>query len=141
VIGKLERVSTEYGKNSQPRIACAKGACFAVWDDEKAGALAAYVDPTKGQAIWHKEFARQGSRPAVASAPWGAGVAWFEGGRVRLAAISRDGVGDASVVARVGGLQPYPSLVPGTEAGQWYVSWRDYEGGHLEAFVVRAECP
>jgi serine/threonine-protein kinase len=139
-VGQLRRISTEFGKNSQARIACAKLGCFAVWDDEKAGALAAFVDPMRGEALWHREFASSGSRPAVGSNGEQAAVAWYDGGRVNVATVSRDGVTEGSVVAKVGGLQPYPAIVPGATAGQWYISWRDYEAGHLEAFVVRAEC-
>jgi hypothetical protein len=139
-VGQVTRISTAHGKNTQPRLACTDLGCFAVWDNEKAGALAAFVDAAKGEAIWHREFARQGARPAVASARSGAAVAWFEGGRVKLAALNRDGVEAPSIVARVGGNQPYPAIVPGTQPGQWYISWRDYEGGHFESFVVRAEC-
>lgn len=139
-VGDLKPVSGEHGKNAQPRIACTQQGCFAVWDDEKAGALAAYVAPDKGEAIWHREFARLGSRPAVAATATHAAVTWYEGGRVRLATVHRDGVDPGSVIARVSGLQPYPAIVPGTEPGQWYISWRDYEAGHLESFVVRAEC-
>jgi serine/threonine-protein kinase len=136
----VTRVSADHGKNVEPRIACTELGCFTVWEDDKAGALAAFVDPAKGEAIWHREFARKGSRPAVASASWGAAVAWYEGNRVKLAALTRDGVDPGSVVARVGGNQPYPAIIPGAQAGQWYISWRDYEGGHFESFVVRAEC-
>jgi eukaryotic-like serine/threonine-protein kinase len=139
-VGQVTRISSEHGKHTQPRLACTEAGCFAVWDDEKAGALAAFVDGAKGEAIWHREFARQGARPAVASASWGAAVAWYDGNRVKLAALSRDGVEADSVVARVGGAQPYPAIVAGTQPGQWYISWRDYEGGHPESFVVRAEC-
>jgi eukaryotic-like serine/threonine-protein kinase len=139
-VGRLEAVSAAHGKNTQPRLACNAAGCFAVWDNEKAGALAAFVDPAQGKSLWHREFARSGARPGVAAGEHGAAIAWYEGGRVRLAAVHRDGVEAASPVARVSGLQPYPAIAPGSQAGQWYISWRDYEAGHLEAFVVRAEC-
>ncbi|MEZ4225482.1 MAG: serine/threonine-protein kinase [Polyangiaceae bacterium] len=140
VVGKMEPVSASHGKNAQPRIACAKHGCFVVWDDESAGALAAFVDPEKGDVLWHREFARKGSRPGVATSDNGAAVAWYEGSRVKLARITRDGLDKPTTLARVGGYQPYPAIAAGEKSGDWYVAWRDYEAGHLEAFVVRARC-
>jgi len=139
-IGDLRPVSTAHGKNAQPRIACTKEGCFAVWDDEKAGALASFLDRDKGQAIWRREFASKGSRPAIAASAGGAMVAWYEASRLRLARITRDGIEKSSILARVSGYQPYPAIVAGSEANQWYIIWRDYEAGHREAFVVRAQC-
>jgi serine/threonine-protein kinase len=128
------------GKNAQPRIACSTEGCFAAWDDENAGANLAFIDKDRGEAIWHREISRRGARPAVAVSGSSAAVAWYESSRVKIALISRDTLGEPSVLARVSGHQPYPAITPGLEPGQWYISWRDYEAGHLEAFVVRAGC-
>jgi serine/threonine-protein kinase len=128
------------GKNAQPRIACSTEGCFAAWDDETAGANLAFIDKDRGEVIWHREISRKGARPAVAVSGSSAAVAWYESSRVKIALISRDTLGDPSVLARVSGHQPYPAIAPGLEPGQWYISWRDYEAGHLEAFVVRAGC-
>jgi hypothetical protein len=77
----------------------------------------------------------------VARAPDGATLlVWYENGRVRAAALTRDGIGKASNLGRVSGYQPYPAVIPGNQPGQWYVSWRGFEAGHLEAFVVRTQC-
>ena len=140
VIGKMTPVSASHGKNAQPRISCGKEGCFVVWDDEGAGALAAFINPAKGDVLWHKEFSRKGARPAVASGESGSAVAWYKKSRVKLARINRDGLSKPTTIARVGGYQPYPAIVAGDKAGDWYVSWRDYEAGHLEAFIVRARC-
>ncbi len=140
-LGKLTPVSASHGKNAQPRIACGQDGCFVVWDDENAGALAAFIDRKQGEALWHREFARKGSRPGIASSATGVATAWYEGSRVKIAKITRDGVETPTTLARVGGYQPYPAIVAGREAGEWYISWRDYEAGHLEAFVVRTQCP
>ena len=139
-VGRLTAVSKSHGKNAQPRIACGASGCFVVWDDEGGGALAAFVDKAKGESLWHREFSRGGARPAVGVAPDGAIVAWYEKSRVRVAKMTRDGVEKPSTLARVGGYQPYPAIVAGAEQGEWYVSWRDYEAGHLESFVIRAKC-
>lgn len=141
VLGTLEPVSTSHGKNSQPRITCTASGCFVVWDNERGGAHAAFIEGDKASTLWHREFSRRGSRPAVGVAAAGAAVTWYEGGRVKLAKLSRDGVDRPTSIARVSGFQPYPAIAPGEKAGEWYVSWRDYEAGHLEAFVVRSECP
>jgi serine/threonine-protein kinase len=111
-----------------------------VWDNEQAGALAAYIEPDKAEKIWHREFAVRGARPSVSSTDSQVLVAWFEGGRVKLASLTRDGLGAASVIAKVNGYQPYPELAAGPNAGEWYLAWRDYEAGHLETFVARARC-
>jgi serine/threonine-protein kinase len=140
-VGIAKPISARQGKNAQPRIACVTQGCFVVWDDETAGALAAYLDKDSGEAIWHREFANKGSRPAVATAGSRALVAYYDSSRVKIAPLGRDGLGDSDSLARVSGLQPFPAIVPGTRPGEWYISWRDYEAGHLEAFVVRAQCP
>jgi hypothetical protein len=49
-------------------------------------------------------------------------------------------VGAISVVNRVNGFQPSPALVPGAKAGEWLLSWRDYEAAHKEIFALRAVC-
>jgi len=133
-------VGPEHGKSSQPRIACTSDGCLVAWDDESAGAFAAFVDSKTWEPIWHREFSPKGSRPALASYGDKVVVAWYEDARLKLAQLTRDGVGSATVLARVSGMQPYPALIPGNLDGEWYVSWRDYESGHLEAFVVRAKC-
>jgi serine/threonine-protein kinase len=139
-VGTVRAVGTPHGRSSQPRLACSGMGCFTVWDDEKGGAFAAFVDPTTGEALWHREFARKGSRPSVAATAAEVVVAYYDTLRVKLARIDRDGLGPPSVVARVSGYQPYPAIVAGPEPGQWYISWRDYEAGHFEAFVARAQC-
>jgi serine/threonine-protein kinase len=67
-------------------------------------------------------------------------VAFYEGGRVRLAPISRDGVGTATSFAKVTGDLPRPWIAPGRAHGEWLVSWLDVEAGHTEAFVARLQC-
>jgi serine/threonine-protein kinase len=138
--GTMRPVSTSYGRNTEPRLACIADGCFAVWDDEKAGALAAFIDKQQGETLWRREFAATGSRPSVASSNLGAVVAYYESSRLRMAPITRDGVGKSSILTRVSGFQPYPTLTPGSAPGEWYVAWRDYEAGHLESFLLSAMC-
>ncbi|HEY6725080.1 MAG TPA: hypothetical protein VI197_13680, partial [Polyangiaceae bacterium] len=140
-VGHLINVSAIEGNHGQPRVSCIAEGCFVVWDNESGGAVASFVNGMTGEPIWYREFAPKGERPAVARAPDGSTLlVWYESGRVRAAALNRDGVGKASILGRVSGYQPYPEVIPGNQPGEWYVSWRGFEAGHLEAFVARAQC-
>jgi serine/threonine protein kinase len=124
-----------------PSIACSKDACFLVWHEVDKGADAVLVDPVHGTVLWRKRFAPRGGHPAVAYAEDGpAEVAFYEAGRVRVAAISRDGVGTTSTFAKITGDEPRPWIAPGRSRGEWLVSWLDVEAGHTEAFVARLQC-
>jgi serine/threonine-protein kinase len=124
-----------------PEVACNKDACFLVWHEIEKGAQAALLDPVKGTMLWRKRFAPRGGHPAVATTPDGpAEVAYYESGRVRVAAISRDGVSTTSTFAKVTGDQPRPWIAPGRNKGDWLVAWLDVEAGHTEAFVSRLTC-
>jgi|CZKU01.1.fsa_nt_gi serine/threonine protein kinase len=132
-----DRIGGDY-----PSIACTKDACFLVWHEvDKGGAEAALIDAAKGTVLWRKRFAPKGGHPAVAFTDDGAAeVAYYEAGRVRVAAISRDGVGATTTFAKVTGDQPRPWIAPGRGRGEWFVSWLDLEAGHTEAFVTRLQC-
>ena len=124
-----------------PSIACTKDACFLVWHEVDKGAEAALIDPLRGTVLWRKRFAPRGGHPAVAfTADGTAEVAFYEAGRVRVAAISRDGVGTTTTFAKVTGDEPRPWIAPGRARGEWFVSWLDVEAGHTEAFVARLQC-
>jgi serine/threonine protein kinase len=130
-----------------PSVACGKESCFLVWHETEKGhetdkgAQAALIDPAKGTVLWRKRFAPKGGHPAVATTADGAAqVAFYEGGRVRVASISRDGLGTTTTFARVTGDEPRPVIAPGKARGEWLVSWLDVEAGHTEAFVARLQC-
>ncbi len=140
-LGTKTTIGPARGKNKQPRMACTDEGCFVVWDDELSGAFAAFVEKGKNEALWHREFAAKAARPAIGVSPTGTvAAAWYENRRARIATLDRDGVGDSSFVGRVSGYQPYSSMVAGNEPGEWYISWRDYESGAYEAFIVRVKC-
>ena len=68
----------------------------------------------RGTVLWRKRFAPRGGHPAVAFTEEGsAEVAFYEAGRVRVAAISRDGVGTTSTFARVTGDQSFSDSILG----------------------------
>ncbi|APR84862.1 Serine/threonine protein kinase [Minicystis rosea] len=142
-IGEVVLVNTDKAKSDNPALACSSGGCFLVWHGEGAtgGASAAFVEPAKAQPMWRRKFSRTGTRPGVGVAANGqAQVVWYEGGKVLIAALSRDGVGPATKIARISGDQPIPSVVAGNRPGEWYVAWLDYETGHLEAYAARVQC-
>jgi len=141
-IGDTALVSEDKVGGDYPSIACAKDACFLVWHEiERGGAQAALIDPSKATLLWRKRFAPRGGHPAVAITQDGqAEVAFYEAGRVRVAAISRDGVGSASAFAKVTGDEPRPWIAQGRARGEWLVAWLDTEAGHTESFVARLQC-
>jgi serine/threonine-protein kinase len=139
-IGMLAPLSRANGKNTTPRIACVEKACTVVWDDDAGGAFAAYVQHDKMEPLWHREFSPKGIRPTLVATSDKMLVAWYEESRLKLAELGRDGLGKASVLARVNGFQPEPDVTPGDKPGQWLVAFRDYESAHFEAFGLRAEC-
>ena len=141
VLGALRSIKRAAGRNPEPHIECNAEACFVSWDEEKGGAFVAYLQHGKAAALWHREFASKGARPTIMMRDQQVKLAWFEDSRVRIAPVTRDQVGTASVINRVNGLQPHPDLSPAEGKNGFYLTWRDYEAGHLEAFALRGECP
>jgi eukaryotic-like serine/threonine-protein kinase len=139
-VGTLLQLSRANSKNTTPRIACLEKACIVVWDDDNAGAYAAYLERDKSEALWSREFSPKGIRPTLVATDKRVLVAWYEDSRLKLAELGRDGLGKASVLARVNGFQPEPDITKGEKPGQWLVAFRDYESAHFEAFGLRTEC-
>jgi eukaryotic-like serine/threonine-protein kinase len=139
-IGTLLAVSRANSKNTTPRIACLPKACTVVWDDDNGGAWAAYLEQNKAEPLWSREFSPKGIRPTLLTTGDKTLIAWYEDARLKLAELGRDGLGKASVLARVNGFQPEPDVTRGEKPGQWLVAFRDYESAHFEAFGLRAEC-
>jgi serine/threonine-protein kinase len=140
-LGDVKVVNMDREKADTPRIDCVTEGCFLAWHGETGGAFAAYMEASKGTILWRKKFDPKGGHPALAIAPSGAAeLAWFEGGRLKIAMITRDGVGLPTPIARATGDPPPPSLAPGGAPGEWYVTWLDAEAGHPELFGTRALC-
>jgi hypothetical protein len=139
-LGVLSALSRASSKNTTPRIACLKDACTVVWDDDNAGAYAAYIEKDKTEPLWHRDFSPKGIRPTLVSTGDKTLVAWYEEQRLKLAEVKRDGIGKPSTLARVNGFQPEPDVTRGEKPGQWLVAFRDYESAHFEAFGLRTEC-
>ena len=141
-LGEVVVVNDDKLGGDYSAMACGRDACFLAWHEiDKGGAQAALVDPVRGTVLWRKRFAPHGAHPAVATSRDGqAAVAYYEGGRVRIAPISRDGVGASSLFGRASGDQPRPWIAPGRERGEWLVSWLDLEAGHAEPLMARLQC-
>jgi serine/threonine-protein kinase len=141
-IGEALAVNDDKVGGDYPGAVCTKDACFIVWHEiDKGGAESAMIDPARGTLLWRKRFAPKGGHPAVAAGPEGdAEVVFYETGRVRVASISRDGVGAVSTFARTTGDQPRAWIAPGRGRGEWWVSWLDVEAGRTEPFLTRLEC-
>jgi eukaryotic-like serine/threonine-protein kinase len=140
-LGEAQPVTGEREKGDTPRIDCVTEGCFLVWHGDGGGAHAAYMEASKGQILWRKKFDPRGARPTLAIAPSGAvELAWFEGNRLKIAAMTRDGVGPPTTIARTMGDPAPPSVVPGGAPGEWYVTWLDAEAGHPELLGARALC-
>jgi eukaryotic-like serine/threonine-protein kinase len=129
------------------RIACHVDYCVAAWNDNM-GMQVAYLDPKSGEVIWQKSIGSHGVRATVTAIAGQAAVVWYEPtqvqevARVQLVLATRSGLNQPSVIAKVSGrdVQPYPEVAPARMANQWYVAWRDYESGRLEAMLARVEC-
>jgi serine/threonine-protein kinase len=140
-LGEAAAVSDDKVVADYPAIACAKDACFLAWQEDKGGAQAAWIDASKGTLMWRKRVTTHGGHPALAASLDGdAKVVFYEGGRVRIASISRDGVGTMSAFAKTTGEQPRAWIAPGGTHGEWLVSWLDVEAGRTEPFMARLEC-
>jgi serine/threonine-protein kinase len=141
-LGEVAVANEDKVAGDYPALACTKDACYLVWHEiDKGGAQAALLDPVRGTLLWRKRFTPRGGHPDVAVTGEGqAEVVFYESGRVRLASISRDGVGTTSTFAKVTGDQPRPWIAPGRARGEWVVAWLDVESGHTEVFAARLQC-
>lgn len=139
--GDVKLVNEDKSLADAPDIACGKEGCFIVWHGEQGGAHAAMLGPSDGKVVWRKKFSDKGGRPALGLTRSGqVAVAYYEGGRIKVASISRDGVGPSSSLAKISTDQPRPSLSGGPNEGEWYLAWQDQEAGHTEPFVARLSC-
>jgi serine/threonine protein kinase len=125
-----------------PAVACGREGCFVAWHGEQGGAYAALIEPIGGSVVWRKKFSAQGGHPTLAVNGEGQVMtAYYEQGRVKVALITKSGVGTPSTAGRVTGDQPRPWLSAGTAKGEWYVTWQDQEGtNRTEPIVARIGC-
>ena len=67
-------------------------------------------------------------------------IAWFDKGWVRIATVTRDGVGKESVFAKVTGEPPRPWVAPGKNKNEWLVAWEDFDGSRSEVEAAKVVC-
>jgi eukaryotic-like serine/threonine-protein kinase len=144
LIGDVKTMSEDKISSDAPSIACGTEGCFLAWHAEagQGGAYAALIDPVKGNLMWHKRLAPNGGRPSLAVSDGQVAVAYYEQGRMRMRILTRD-VPDSSgisILAKVSGDQPRPSLAGGKQKGEWLVAWQDNEERHVEAYAARISC-
>ncbi len=138
--GQVLALSDAADTRTTPQVQCFAGGCVTVWSDEPTGAHAAMTAMSTGKVLWQRNFSPAGMRPTIGTSARGNVVSWYENSRVLMASVDEEGIGEPTVVARVGGLQPYPQVVAGGQSGQWYIAWRAYEAANFEPFVARVDC-
>jgi serine/threonine-protein kinase len=140
-LGDVALVNEDKAPADAPTIGCGTEGCFIAWASEKGGSNAALLDPTQAKVLWRKKFSDKGTHPVLGVGTQGeVYVSFFEQGKVKMAKISRDGIGAASIVAKVTGDEPRPSLSSGRVAGEWLLAWQDQESNHAEAYVAKVSC-
>ncbi len=124
-----------------PQLSCDDNACMVVWDDEKAGSFAAFIQHDSERALWYSEFSHSAKRPNIKVSRAGSwAIAFYDEDRLKMMLADSNGLHKPSVLTKVSGYQPTPDLLKEDEAGSWLLAWRDFEAGHKEVFVARAHC-
>jgi serine/threonine-protein kinase len=140
-LGDVALVNEDKTPGDGPNVACGSEGCFLAWNGDKGGAYAALLEPTKGRVVWRKKFSERGGRPSLGVGADGiVKVAFYENNRLKIATLTRDNVGPASTLARVGGDPPRPSIAAGRSKNEFYLSWQDNEAGHSEPYAARVVC-
>ncbi len=139
-VGELKPVTDKRVGGNWPAIACDASGCLIVWRDDPKGVSVAFLDTASGSILWRKKFSAAGTQVSVALDGAGKGMlGWFEGGRVKVAPITRDGISEASIIGRALGDQLRPEVVSAGN-GEWLLAWNDMESTHIESFVARVGC-
>jgi serine/threonine-protein kinase len=142
--GDAKPVNEDKAPADAPAIACGTEGCFVVWHGEAGGAYAAAIDPNAGLVQWRKKFSDKGGRPSIAVHDGQVAISYYEGGRMKMAFLSRDGVIAPSTLLRVvdGGNIPRPSLAAGAQKKEWTIAWQDSDSpkGSPEVYATRILC-
>jgi serine/threonine-protein kinase len=139
LLGDVKQVNDDKLPADAPMIACGSEGCFVAWNNEQGGAHVALIEPAQGKVIWRKKL--PGGHPTLGASDGGqVMISWFDKGWVRIASVTRDGVGKESSFARVSGEPPRPWLAPGKKAGEWLVAWENFDGSRSEVDAARVVC-
>lgn len=126
-----------------PDIACGAEGCFVAWHVEPSGAFAAMIDSKEGKVVWRKKLGDKSGHPAIASNGGRVAVAYYDGGKIKMSFLSRDGVSPPSSLLRIyDASSPRPSLAGIPEKNEWYLAWQDQEPRttQSEIFAARIGC-
>jgi hypothetical protein len=139
-VGELKNVTEKKVGGGAPAITCDTSGCLLAWRDDPKGASIAFFDPASATIVWRKRFSAAATQVSVALDGNGRGLlAWYEAGRLKLASITKDGLGEPGLAGRVLGDQPRPEIAAGPQ-GEWLVAWNDVEAQHIETFAARVSC-
>ncbi len=143
-LGDVSLVSEDKSPADAPAVACGPEGCFIVWHGDSGGAFAAMIDPKEGRVIWRKRFSEKGGHPSLGVNDGQVAVSYFDGGRVKMAVLSGDGVGPSSALFRIHDDKgaPRPTLAAGAQKNEWYVAWQDSDvpRGLGEVYAARVVC-
>ena len=139
--GDAKPVSDAKAPADAPAIACGTEGCFVVWHGDAGGAFVAAIDSSAGRVQWSKKFLKA-ARPSIAVNEGQVSIAFYEGGRMKMAFLSRDGVSEPTTLLRViDPNNPRPSLAAGAQKNEWTVAWQDSETkGVSEVYAARLLC-
>ena len=141
VAGDTLAVSDDRSLPDNPQIACGRAGCFIAWHVDGGPAMAARIDAKDGKVIWKLRISDRATRPAIVDGAEGqVMVGYYEGGKVKVASFTLDGIGPSSTIAKVSGDHARPWLAPGTQKGEYWIAWEDLEAGRSEPYVARFVC-
>jgi hypothetical protein len=141
-VGELTLLNDDKSAAASPVIECGKDGCFVVWHSTQTGSQVALLDASRGLVVWRKRLSRAAQSPSLDVGTDGrGGVAFVDGGKLRFAELTRDGIGAATTIGRAqtDAIQR-PSVSRGLRSGEWYVTWLAPEGTRPEAFSARLLC-
>ena len=144
--GDAKPVNEDKAPADAPSIACGTEGCFVVWHGEGGGAYAAAIDPNVGRVQWRKKFSDKGGRPSIAVKDGQVAISFYEGGRLKMAFLSRDGVIAPSTLLHTNDSSssniPRPYLAAGANKNEWTVAWQDSDlpKGSPEIYAARILC-
>ena len=121
--GDAKPVNEDKAPADAPSIGCGTEGCFVVWHGEAGGAYAAAIDPNVGRVQWRKKFSDKGGRPSIAVKDGQVAISFYEGGRLKMAFLSRDGVIAPSTLLHTNdstsSTLPRPYLAAGANKNEW----------------------
>ena len=127
-----------------PSVACGQRGCFVAWQVKEGAAYVAKMDPEASKVIWRKKLTDKTAHPVVAVNNGEVMVSWYERPYLKAAMVNTDGlVNPVSNIVKINDPSvPPPSLAPGANNNEWYVTWQDSDTpkGASEIYAARLTC-